>query len=103
MKQLDSYLQALPRYIPIDDMSAIDVTVPHDPLVSATFLSVGAKGEFMSLVNPLNFTFPAQGLPSGLSCSDSAKMITVAVSDYVINSAGAVYYEVLSAYITFLK
>lgn len=93
-EQLDNYLQALPRNLPIDDVSAIDVTIVEDPLVNPTFLSVGLKGEFTSLVKPMNFTFPDHGLEPGLFCSDSTKMVTIALMDYVINSATAVYYEV---------
>jgi hypothetical protein len=93
-EQLDDYLQALPRNLPIDDVSAIDVTILEDPLVNPTFLSVGLKGEFTSLVKPVNFTFPDHGLEPGLFCSDSTKMVTIALMDYVVNSATTVYYEV---------
>lgn len=93
-EQLDNYLEALPRFLPIDDVSAIDVTIVQDPLVSPTFLSVGVRGEFTSLGNSSNFTFPDHGLQPGLFCSDSSKMVTIALCDYVINSAATVYYEV---------
>ena len=93
-EQLDNYLEALPRFLPIDDVSAIDVTIVQDPLVSPTFLSVGVRGEFTSLGNSSNFTFPDHGLQPGLFCSDSSKMVTIALCDYVINSAANVYYEV---------
>ncbi|KAG0582311.1 hypothetical protein KC19_3G050700 [Ceratodon purpureus] len=92
-EQLDNYLEALPRFLPIDDVSAIDVTIVQDPLVSPTFLSVGVRGEFTSLGNSSNFTFPDHGLQPGLFCSDSSKMVTIALCDYVINSAANVYYE----------
>lgn len=92
-EQLDDYLQALPRNLPIDDVSAIDVTILEDPLVNPTFLSVGLKGEFTSLVKPVNFTVPDHGLEPGLFCSDSTKMVTIALMDYVVNSATTVYYE----------
>lgn len=93
-EQLDNYLQGLPRNLPIDDVSAIDVTIVGDPLVSPTFLSVGVKGEFTSLLKPINFTDPDHGLEPGLFCSDSTKMVTIALCDYVINSATTVYFEV---------
>lgn len=93
-EQLDNYLQGLPRFLPIDDVSAIDVTIVQDPLISPTFLSVGVRGEFTSLGNSSNFTFPDHGLQPGLFCSDSTKMVTIALCDYVINSAANVYYEV---------
>lgn len=94
VEQLDTYLEELPRYLPIDNTSAINVTINQDPFVSPVFLSVGIKGDFVSLVKPTNFTYPDRSLPLGLFCSDSAKMITITVCDYVINSATAVYYEV---------
>ena len=92
--ELDEYLQALPRNLPIDDVSAVDVTIVEDPMVSPAFLSVGVKGEFSSLEKSVNFTFPDHGLEPGLFCSDSTKMVTIALMDYVINSATDVYYEV---------
>jgi hypothetical protein len=92
-EKLDNYLQSVPRNLPIDDASAIDVTVVGDPLVNPTFLSVGVEGEFTSLLKPINFTLPDHGLEPGLFCSDSTKMVTIALCDYVINSATAVYYE----------
>lgn len=95
-EKLDNYLQSVPRNLPIDDASAIDVTVVGDPLVNPTFLSVGVEGEFTSLLKPINFTRPDHGLEPGLFCSDSTKMVTIALCDYVINSATTVYYEVLS-------
>jgi hypothetical protein len=94
-EKLDTFLQALPRFLPIDDISAIDVTIVDNPMVSSSFLSVGVHGEFSPrLGKPLsNFTFPEYGLQPGLSCSDSSKMVTIALCDYVVNSAAVVYYE----------
>ncbi|BBN17123.1 hypothetical protein MPTK1_7g12170 [Marchantia polymorpha subsp. ruderalis] len=92
-EQLDNWLLHLPRRVPIDDTSAIDVTVVHDPLLSPTFLSVGAKGEFVSLVSPKPYPEPDTELPAGLFCDQSVKMLTIALSDYVLNSAGFVYYD----------
>ncbi|KAH8953031.1 hypothetical protein BDL97_08G003200 [Sphagnum fallax] len=94
--KLDTFLLKLPRHLPIDDISAIDVTVVEDPFVSPTFLSVGAKGEFVSVKKS---TVPPQAdhsLTPGLFCSESMKMITIALCDYVINSAAKVYYEARS-------
>ncbi len=91
---MDTFLLGLPRRLPIDDISAIDVTVVEDPFVSPTFLSVGVKGEFISLKKPTVPLQPDHSLPPGIFCSESAKMITIAVCDYVINSAAKVYFEV---------
>lgn len=93
-RKLDTFLLELPRSLPIDDISAIDVTVVEDPFVSPTFLSAGVKGEFISLKKPTVPLQPDHSLPPGIFCSESAKMITIAVCDYVINSAAKVYFEV---------
>ncbi|KAH9555834.1 hypothetical protein CY35_08G137300 [Sphagnum magellanicum] len=92
-RKLDTFLLGLPRSLPIDDISAVDVTVVEDPFVSPTFLSVGVKGEFISLKKPTVPLQPDHSLPPGIFCSESAKMITIAVCDYVINSAAKVYFE----------
>jgi lipopolysaccharide-binding protein len=83
----------LPRILPIDDTSAIDVTVVDDPFVGPTFLSVAAKGEFVSLKKSTVPPQPDHSLSPGIFCKDSAKMVTIALCDYVINSAAEVYYE----------
>ncbi|KAL3679442.1 hypothetical protein R1sor_022398 [Riccia sorocarpa] len=90
---LDKWLLQLPRRIPIDDTSAIDVTVVDNPLMNSTFFSVGAKGEFVDLKSPKPFPEPDTELPAGLFCDQSVKMLTIALSDYVVNSAGSVYYD----------
>ncbi len=94
--KLDTFLLELPRILPIDDTSAIDVTVVDDPFVGPTFLSVAAKGEFVSLKQPTLPPQPDHSLSPGIFCKDSAKMVTIALCDYVINSAAEVYYEVHS-------
>lgn len=92
-EKLDNTLQALPRHLPIDDVSAVDVTIMQDPVIGPTFLSVCMKGEFVSLVKPSNSTCLDYELQSELLHSDSTKMVTVALREDVINSAIAVYYE----------
>ncbi|CAM6099422.1 unnamed protein product [Calypogeia fissa] len=92
-EQLDEWLLNLPRAVPIDDTSAIDVTVTHDPLLSPTYLSVGAKGQFVSLDKKNEYPEPYVELQPGLFCDDSVKMVTIALSDYVLNSAAYVYYD----------
>ncbi|CAM6027186.1 unnamed protein product [Sphagnum balticum] len=91
--KLDTFLLELPRILPIDDTSAIDVTVVDDPFVGPTFLSVAAKGEFVSLKKSTVPPQPDHSLSPGIFCKDSAKMVTIALCDYVINSAAEVYYE----------
>ncbi|KAL2613523.1 hypothetical protein R1flu_025215 [Riccia fluitans] len=93
VEHLDKWLLELPRRVPIDDTSAIDVTVVDNPLMSPTFLSVGAKGEFVALKSPKPFPDPDTELTAGLFCDQSVKMLTIALSDYVLNSAGSVYYD----------
>ncbi len=95
--KLDTFLLELPRILPIDDTSAIDVTVVDDPFVGPTFLSVAAKGEFVSLKKSTVPPQPDHSLSPGIFCKDSAKMVTIALCDYVINSAAEVYYEVHSS------
>lgn len=92
-EELDDWLLHLPRAVPIDETSAIDVTVIHDPLLSPTYLSVGARGEFVSLDRPKEYIEPDVELRPGLFCDESLKMVTIALSDYVLNSAAFVYYD----------
>lgn len=94
---LDDWLLHLPRAVPIDETSALDVTVVRDPLLSPRYLSVRAKGQFVSLERPIDYPDPNIELPPGLFCDQSAKMVTIALADYVLNSAAFVYYDVSSS------
>lgn len=93
--QLSAYLQALPRFLPIDKVFAIDVTIAQDPLVCPALLSVGLRGQFRSRLqaagDPIlaHFTSPVVELPAGWVSGDdgSGKMVTIALCEDVVNSA----------------
>ncbi len=87
----------LPRSLPIDDTSAIDVALVEDPFLGPNFLTVCANGEFVSLKKPTVPPQPGHSLHPGIICSGLEKMVTIAISDYVINSAAKVYFEVCSS------
>ncbi len=95
--KLDALLMELPRSLPIDDTSAIDVALVEDPFLGPNFLTVCANGEFVSLKKPTVPPQPGHSLHPGIICSELEKMVTIAISDYVINSAAKVYFEVCSS------
>jgi hypothetical protein len=95
--KLDALLMELPRSLPIDDTSAIDVALVEDPFLGPNFLTVCANGEFVSLKKPNVPPQPGHSLHPGIVCSELEKMVTIAISDYVINSAAKVYFEVCSS------
>ncbi|KAJ7570867.1 hypothetical protein O6H91_01G136800 [Diphasiastrum complanatum] len=91
--KLDSFLQHIPRKIPIDDTAAVDVTVVQNPVLNSAFLSVGVKGEFLNVDSVEDSSKSVGILPVGLFCSNSLKMVTMALSDHVLDSAAAVYFD----------
>ncbi|CAM6042964.1 unnamed protein product [Sphagnum compactum] len=91
--KLDALLMELPRSLPIDDTSAIDVALVEDPFLGPNFLAVRANGEFVSLKKPTVPPQPGHSLHPGIVCCELEKMVTIAISDYVINSAAKVYFE----------
>eukprot|EP00270_Netrium_digitus_P012745 TRINITY_DN4174_c0_g2_i1.p1 TRINITY_DN4174_c0_g2~~TRINITY_DN4174_c0_g2_i1.p1 ORF type:complete len:410 (-),score=101.77 TRINITY_DN4174_c0_g2_i1:348-1487(-) len=92
--KLDTYLQGLPREIPVDSLAAIDATIVTDPVVQASSLSVAPLGQFISITRQGTEADAAPPImPDGLSCGNSDKMLAIALSDFVINSAADVYFN----------
>eukprot|EP00897_Mesotaenium_endlicherianum_P005268 jgi/Mesen1/476/ME000101S10704 len=92
--KLDTFLQNLPRQVVVDDVAAIDTTLVEDPIVSTDHLSFGPRGEFVRVgASARSSSHAPPFIPDGVACGETQKMVTIALSDFVVNSAAKVYYE----------
>eukprot|EP00249_Psilotum_nudum_P022822 c28652_g1_i2 orf=473-2203(-) len=93
IKKLDSLLFSLPRQVSIDETAGLDFRVVRAPILNSAYVSIGVKGLFMSLNSSQIFPSRIRELPAGLICSGDMKMLTIALSESVLSSAAAVYYN----------
>ena len=92
---LNSFLFDIPQRVPVDETSVLNFSVVSEPIFNSSSISIGLKGEFLSLkkVKPTR-NHVIQMLPPSLTCSDGAKMVSIALSESVLNDGAAVYYNV---------
>eukprot|EP00271_Cylindrocystis_brebissonii_P006499 TRINITY_DN19274_c0_g4_i1.p1 TRINITY_DN19274_c0_g4~~TRINITY_DN19274_c0_g4_i1.p1 ORF type:complete len:777 (-),score=129.33 TRINITY_DN19274_c0_g4_i1:502-2832(-) len=95
--KVDAYLQSIPHQFPVDSTASIDATLLSDPVIQPNRLSLNSRAEFVSAQatrgHPDKPAPPFVTVPEGLLCGDSRKMVTLTLTDSVVNSAARVYYE----------
>lgn len=88
---LDSFLQNLPKEIGIDNTVALNFTVMETPVVGPTSISIGVEGLFLDVRSSDVLLLPLYNLQPRISCSGPSKMLEIALSQAVLNSAADVY------------
>ncbi|KAI3769604.1 hypothetical protein L6452_00713 [Arctium lappa] len=93
VSKLGSFLQTLPKRIPVDDIAALNVTFVNDPFLSDDSLGFEINGLFIES----NKDTPSlhNALQPPVSCSDSSKMVGIALDEAVFVSAAALYYDAM--------
>lgn len=91
ISHLESILQTLPKQIPVDDTASLNVTFVNNPYTSDTSLGVEINGLFIQ--NKTHAHSYHNGLQPPVSCSESSKMIGIALDEAVFKSASALYYN----------
>ncbi|XP_062058337.1 bactericidal permeability-increasing protein [Lepus europaeus] len=88
--KLQPYVETLPLKEKIDSVAGIDYSLVAPPRATADSLDLQLKGEFYNLAHhsPPPFAPPAMALPS---LHD--RMIYLAISDYLFNTAALVYQQ----------
>ncbi|GLJ47026.1 hypothetical protein SUGI_0992830 [Cryptomeria japonica] len=92
--KLDSLLQNLPKEIGVDGNVAMNFTVMQAPDVGPKSISIGVEGLFVTMTPDFR-VHRLSNLQPGISCSGSSKMLEIALSDTVLNSAAEVYTNVI--------
>lgn len=93
--KLDSFLQALPKEIPVDDNASLNITFVNDPLLSNSSIVFEINGLFTGRKRaapvPKHLHANSQSL---VFCPNSSQMLGITLDEDVFNSASAFYYNV---------
>ncbi|XP_017428079.2 putative BPI/LBP family protein At1g04970 isoform X1 [Vigna angularis] len=94
ISRLDSYLESLPKEVPVDDHTSLNVTFVNDVLLSDSSVGFETNGLFIER-NPsvpiLDLYHNNLKLP--ILCTNSSKMVGITLDEAVFNSASALYYD----------
>jgi hypothetical protein len=98
VENLNSFLIDLPQWVPVDETSALNFSVVSEPVYDSTSISIGLRGEFVSLkkVESAGNGIVRKPPHASLTCSDDVKMVSIAISESVLNDGAGVYYSVRS-------
>ncbi|CAN1167812.1 Putative BPI/LBP family protein At1g04970 [Linum perenne] len=91
--KLDAYLQSLPKEIPVDDVSALNVTFLNDPSLTSNSIQFDINGLFMARENQSTSTNYYLNSQSSVLCSDPHRMLGIELDEAVFNSACTLYYD----------
>ncbi|KAE8676325.1 putative BPI/LBP family protein [Hibiscus syriacus] len=92
--KLDSFLQSLPKEIPVDDNASLNVSFVENPLLSNSSIEFDINGLFTDIkkVPAVSKNYQQTQQPSVL-CTDQSKMLGISLDEAVFNSASALYYD----------
>lgn len=83
-------LSTFPVKKAIDKYALINYSLVSNPNVTESYMDLFIKGEFQSTTAPKEAPFSPAPLPTD---SESAKMVYIWVTDYLLNTAGLVYQD----------
>lgn len=92
--RLDSYLKSLPKEVPVDDHSSLNVTFVNNVLLSESSIGFETNGLFIKRNDSLpipNLCHKNSKLP--ILCTNSSKMLAISLDEAVFNSASSLYYD----------
>ncbi|CAH8251196.1 unnamed protein product [Arabidopsis lyrata] len=93
VSDLDSFLQNLPKEIPVDDNAALNVTFTSDPILRNSSITFEIDGLFTKgETNQFLKSFFRKSV-SLVICPGNSKMLGISVDEAVFNSAAALYYN----------
>ena len=92
--KLDSFLQSLPKEIPVDDNASLNVSFVENPLLSNSSIEFDINGLFTTRKKVPVPKYYRQTWQPSVFCSDQPKMLGISLDEAVFNSASALYYDV---------
>ncbi|XP_053705098.1 bactericidal permeability-increasing protein [Synchiropus splendidus] len=81
---LECHLKAMNVSLKVNENLLLEVPLTRAPVIDASSLNLGLKGEFLSLISPQEPPFQAQNFTMS---PQSAFMLSVGLSDFTVNSA----------------
>ncbi|XP_010270100.1 PREDICTED: putative BPI/LBP family protein At1g04970 isoform X1 [Nelumbo nucifera] len=91
--ELDSLLNTLPKEIPVDEITTLNVTFVNDPLLSNSSIEIEIDGLFMAADEVVNPSYYHKNSKSPASCKDPPKMLEISLDEAVFNSASDAYFN----------
>ncbi|XVE78375.1 hypothetical protein DITRI_Ditri13aG0139800 [Diplodiscus trichospermus] len=91
--KLDSFLQSLPKEIPVDDNASLNVSFVENPLLSSSSIEFDINGLFIARKSVPVPKYCWQSRQPSVFCSDHLKMLGISLDEAVFNSASALYYD----------
>ncbi|KAL1212357.1 putative BPI/LBP family protein [Cardamine amara subsp. amara] len=92
VSDLDSFLQNLPKEIPVDDQAALNVTFTSDPILRDSSITFEIDGLF-TIRESNQVSKSLRKSVSSVICPGNSKMLGISVDEAVFNSAAALYYN----------
>ncbi|KAJ0245063.1 putative BPI/LBP family protein [Hirschfeldia incana] len=93
VSDLDSFLQSLPKEIPVDEKAALNVTFTSDPVLRDSSITFEIDGLFTKTeMNQVLKSSLRKTVPSAI-CPENSKMLGISLDEAVFNSAAALYYN----------
>ncbi|KAI9176495.1 hypothetical protein LWI28_003541 [Acer negundo] len=80
--KLDSYLQALPKEVPVDDHASLNVTFVDNPVLSNSSIGFDINGLFTTSENFL-LPYHLKNLQPSVLCPDQSKMLGILLDEAV--------------------
>ncbi|XP_024008742.1 putative BPI/LBP family protein At1g04970 isoform X2 [Eutrema salsugineum] len=93
VSDLDSFLQSLPKEIPVDDKAALNVTFTSDPILKDSSVTFEIDGLFTKRETNQDLKSFFRNSASSAICPGNSKMLGISVDEAVFNSAAALYYN----------
>ncbi|KAF5482545.1 hypothetical protein F2P56_003103 [Juglans regia] len=91
--KLDSFLQTLPKEIPVDDNASLNITFVNDPLLSNSSIVFEINGLFTGRKRAPVPKHRLENSQSSVFCPSSSRMLGITLDEAVFNSASAFYYN----------
>ncbi|XP_012080676.1 putative BPI/LBP family protein At1g04970 isoform X2 [Jatropha curcas] len=91
--KLDSFLQSLPKAIPVDDNASLNVTFVKDPSLSNSSIGFDINGLFTARKKIPVLNNEYKNSQPSVFCADPSKMLGISLDEAVFNSASALYYN----------
>ncbi|XP_057431091.1 putative BPI/LBP family protein At1g04970 isoform X2 [Lotus japonicus] len=91
--KLDKFLQSLPKQIPLDKTSALNVSFVGNPVLSNSSIAIAINGLFTERSEVVESEGYKKGFKISSACGGLPKMIKVSLHEYVIQSASLVYFN----------
>ncbi|XP_041005206.1 putative BPI/LBP family protein At1g04970 [Juglans microcarpa x Juglans regia] len=91
--KLDSFLQTLPKEIPVDDNASLNITFVNDPLLSNSSIVFEINGLFTGRKRAPVPKHRLENSQSSVFCPSSSRMLAITLDEAVFNSASTFYYN----------